>query len=372
MKIKSATGTYLDFVRALAANLVVVQHFYGVLYHRSPPISKLGSLAVVVFFLLSGFLIAYSVCGRLQRGDASVGEYVIDRFSRIYAAYLPALLLVIIVDAVLVSGSYGQQGLSRGVMAALGNMLMLQDYPAFQVLDVMGHGGEYRVRPYNTAEPFWTVSIEMWLYVAFGGALLPWPKAAGPRCLMSLVFVASLLVAVWHGGVGPGRCLTLVWAVGACFGCVFFYAKFLPSSHKILVALVCALGTLVVKVKKDGFDPYDFHTATIIAVLLFGLALLVQAYSSQNMKDAGSSRIAFYVTFFASYSYSLYLVHNTVCVVVAEHLPAVNFWVALGLVFSLSHLCAWLLYIVAERHHKALAEKLKKALLRSTARDYVR
>ena len=52
------------------------------------------NLGVVVFFLLSGLLIPYTVVRNKNRGGYSWGHFFIDRFARIYSGYLPGLIVI--------------------------------------------------------------------------------------------------------------------------------------------------------------------------------------------------------------------------------------------------------------------------------------
>ena len=79
-----------DAIRLLAASVVVLSHAYSLTGAQWEPVSSLlhygygGTLAVQVFFVISGFLIARSV------HDNSTGEYLAARMLRI----LPGLAFI--------------------------------------------------------------------------------------------------------------------------------------------------------------------------------------------------------------------------------------------------------------------------------------
>ena len=96
----------LNFLRATAALLVLFGHsrnWYflkiGVVEHPSIFlklfyfVAVLEHEAVVIFFVLSGFLIGGSLADSLQRGSFDLVRYLIARFVRIYIVYVPALIL---------------------------------------------------------------------------------------------------------------------------------------------------------------------------------------------------------------------------------------------------------------------------------------
>ena len=66
-KISTESSTLLDFIRG-AAQLVVVGHgisFSGIApYLQQPRFPYLQNIAVLVFFIISGFVISYSLSGK--------------------------------------------------------------------------------------------------------------------------------------------------------------------------------------------------------------------------------------------------------------------------------------------------------------------
>ena len=86
---------YLDIIRFLAAMCVLLSHgnareiIHADLYHVS-----LGHNAVIVFFMLSGYVIAYVADAR----ENNVRSFWISRIARIYSVALPAILLTPLLD----------------------------------------------------------------------------------------------------------------------------------------------------------------------------------------------------------------------------------------------------------------------------------
>ena len=82
---------YLDMVRFIAAIFVVIAHYvqYGILSssvsHYTP---EVGREAVIAFFVLSGYVIAYTT----EVKNQSLQEYVAARCARIYSVAFPILL----------------------------------------------------------------------------------------------------------------------------------------------------------------------------------------------------------------------------------------------------------------------------------------
>ncbi len=86
---------YLDIIRFLAAILVVLAHANDpYLIKNALPLSSHGHFAVVVFFVLSGYVIAYITDVKEKRPSL----YWSSRLSRIYSVALPVILLTPLLD----------------------------------------------------------------------------------------------------------------------------------------------------------------------------------------------------------------------------------------------------------------------------------
>lgn len=208
---------YLNLVRAVAAQIVLfghASHYY--LDGRFLASGRLETLGVLVFFLLSGFLICTSVLQKWEQTDYRFEHYVIDRFCRIFSAYAPALIFVAAVDGTLRAMPAYPYGDSYTPGTWLGNLAMLQDYPVFQVLRRLGVADQpWFIRPFGSGRPFWTVAIEWWIYLFFGYVAF-FTLRGRPLTVRSLLILGLLaVVPIYNAMGGVGDCLTLVWALGA-------------------------------------------------------------------------------------------------------------------------------------------------------------
>jgi len=361
VEIPVAAQVYLDALRAAAANLVIVAHTVLLFFHDEYEFRG-GGLAVVVFFLLSGFLITWSALGKSDARAFEFPGFMADRIARIMTPYLPALVLVVLVNALWIGVRLGSPGVNVGPWAALGNALMVQDHPLFQALEMVRGQVPWRIRPYNTAEPFWTVAIEFWLYAVFGAFFFAFIKKEPVRrwALWALLLLPGLPVFLWNLGGGAGKCLSLVWCLGSVGALLSRRVVFLMPVARLRGLGLGLLGVATVaigaKVKKYGFDAYDFQMAALVGVLLYGGLLCCCA---ARAVPAGLARG---IQFVAAYSYSLYLTHNTVLVIFREQLQGLDRWLVIGLAVVAAHLVAYGLYQLFERHHKQVSRWLRPRL----------
>lgn len=190
--IEQSFSVYLDLARFIAALLVVVSHFqqHGVLGAPFSTLSNYGRESVMVFFVLSGFVIAYTTEHKNQTARA----YVLARCARIYSVALPVLLLAFVVAAF---------AASLGVASA-------DAYPLHKPWLYIPLHLLFAGEMWNLAEtppwllPYWSLGYEVWYYVLFG---VLYYLRGGVRVLAAaavLVLVGPklwLLLPVWMSGV---------------------------------------------------------------------------------------------------------------------------------------------------------------------------
>lgn len=138
---------WLDLIRFTAAFLVVICHVrcemlqtYSMLQPDSQNIftqmlyfaTGMGKAGVIIFFILSGFLVGGKNLYRSLAGSISLKNYIIDRAIRIGVPLLCSLLLVCLVDYIQLQFEIDNTGMSYGLIAQhsiveiLGNIFGLQ------------------------------------------------------------------------------------------------------------------------------------------------------------------------------------------------------------------------------------------------------
>ena len=314
VKLSSSESLSLDFIRALAAQAVVVGHALGAAgIYPWPTVTHpfyMQNLAVVVFFVLSGFLIAYSVSAKQHVGDYGPASYFADRFVRIFSAYWPALIFILLVDGAFIAiagfENYGFKT-ALNVRTFMTNVFMLQDYAFADNLRYFLRGTSL-----GSGRPLWTVAIEWWIYLLFGFIVLH--RKLNIPTPLKLMVLAGLLIVPIENLNGRGNGLTLAWFLGAA---VYLLRPVLlqlrvSSDVRALAFVILAIGFFV-RLRTMLFDVYD---PTLFALLAAGLlCLLVGLHGARGPARPSRDRM---IRFFADYSFSLYLTHYTVIAVVAE------------------------------------------------------
>ncbi len=145
----------LEALRGFAAIYVVAHHSLPAHFHRFGIdwgyLIRFGQEAVILFFLLSGFVIHYSY---QNASDRSFRTYFLKRFTRIY---IP-LLFVFPMTYAFVSYHVGKP-VDPDWTTLVGNLLMVQN--------LANWGQEVIVKPYMLNKPLWSLTYEWWFYMLY-------------------------------------------------------------------------------------------------------------------------------------------------------------------------------------------------------------
>jgi peptidoglycan/LPS O-acetylase OafA/YrhL len=207
MPITPALSVCLDVLRWTAAFAVLVGHVRafafppygsvanpGVLAGAFYWLTGFGHQAVMVFFVLSGFLVGGRAAENIARGRFDSRSYLIDRTARLYPVLLAGLLLTGLLDW----AGYRWLADSGVYTASAAHPVGVLDYPAVEHLKVpifllnVGMLQGLAGPSFGCNGPLWSLSMEFWYYLLFPLLLLPWSRLPLPRRLGA----AALLVAV--------------------------------------------------------------------------------------------------------------------------------------------------------------------------------
>ena len=141
---------YLDIVRAMATLIVMLAHIRQLF--DLPWIQDFGHQAVMVFFVLSGYVIANVADTR----ETTPRGFLIARFGRLWSVAVPAMALTVVCDMV---------GRTFGLHPAVYNLVPI-DYPLIRLGAVLTFLSESWVSivPFSNF-PMWSLSLEFWYYI---------------------------------------------------------------------------------------------------------------------------------------------------------------------------------------------------------------
>jgi peptidoglycan/LPS O-acetylase OafA/YrhL len=302
-RLDHAFSLYLDLVRTFAAVAVVVAHFsyFNILNARQiAVIPDFGREAVIAFFVLSGFVIAYSAATK----NPTLADYAAARCARLYSVVLPVLLLAFVLS---------------GLAAGLAGAHIDYDYELrkpwayipFHLL-FMGDLWSFSERP-PWLIPYWSLDYEAWYYVLFGAA---WYLQGRRRWLALAALLALvgprlwLLLPVWLSGVALYR-----WQ----------QAHVLPLAAAralwaLTAAAIAAWGWLdpepYLRDVANGAWPFPFirmgSADRVLADYAVGLMVLLNFAGARHARFALLERAAPAIRRLSAHTFTLYLSHGVV------------------------------------------------------------
>lgn len=303
--------TNLDLLRGLAALFVCASHLRAFLFVDFQQVSSpgildrlfylgtgLGHQAVVVFFVLSGYLVGGSILTAYQLSRWSWGNYALRRMTRLWVVLLPALVLTVIIDS---WGRHWQPAGYEGAMHSLFDSGPSSAVPAdLRATTFLGNAlflQTITVNCFGTNGPLWSLANEFWYYVLF-------PLICGVvigRGLLARI-VSSLLVVglvwwlpsslVWSG---------LIWL----FGVGAFWLGRFESVRRVCRNPVWFIGTGVLALstlaatKSNSVFGTDWSVGIAFAVWTVGLVSWEHPVDWLKKLGSGLSEM----------SYTLYLIH---------------------------------------------------------------
>lgn len=352
----------LDLARGLAALAVCAGHLraaifvdYGQLQTSSIfqkmfyAMTSLGHEAVMIFFVLSGYLVGGSVLK--QKNKFEWLKYAITRLTRLWVVLIPALFLTLIIDQVIqlshpevFTGTYTEMWASgpdpttfaRDLHVFIANLFFQQTVfaPIF-----------------GTNAPTWSLSNEFYYYCLFPAFMLfigYIGKRESKAVRISIGCIAAIALTLLPIGFAEGF---LVF----CMGALVSWIKSQDAKYKVRgtypMLFGCAAFLFALYLSKSNIS-LRFLTKDIL--IGFGFSLFLVSLTQAQLPFALFRRAA---AFIADISYSLYLIHFPVVLLIAatfygtyqvqpDALGITQFMVLLGAVLLIAVLFWWLF----ERH----------------------
>ena len=345
--------SFLDFSRWAAAAIVLISHL------RNPLFISYGSInpedlniviqgwyfitgwageAVIIFFVLSGLLVGASGFEKINSGTFSTSNYLIDRFSRLYVAFFPALIVSFFLDY-LGSTFFSDVGFwdhshpminekidsapfeaKLTIVNFAANFFMLQHF----FFDTLGSNS-----------PLWTISAEFWFYIVFSGfALLRIGQSRTVTISLFFVFLIFIyffnidfirlfgywLIGVFAGTMKPAINIKPIYAFLVVLSSLIFSRFFISSSSSMI----------------------DLTATNYFVAMSYGLLIL----SVRNKDILFFRKFAKINKFLASFSFSLYLLHFPLMLFLLSALNQFQFFSEIAVGFSPTSQKGIILYVL--------------------------
>lgn len=370
---------FLDFSRWVAALLVVINHLNNRMVgplSAIPPnerswlhlgwgfLSGFGHPAVVVFFVLSGYLVGGKILKIIHEGgDFRFSDYLIDRTTRIYLVLLPVIAAVWLMDTL------GMTIDSKGIYQT--HYSIDQNRTWFALFGTVLSVQNIFTPFYGTNGPLGTLANEFWYYLSFPLILMPclrkgWSFQATILFLLGMgITIVWTLRSPWHGA---GFIVWIIGAVASSYRTSSFRALVIPG-----LLFIVALLSIRLLFRGDAFTRLGVFAYGLDLVLAALFAWLLIAF--RNRSDPATGVLANPVhKSLSDFSYSLYALHASlmtlICIVLDRYIgfgwasyPTVWWhWCILFLVLFFVVAVCWLFAKVTEDFTGTVRRAIKRRL----------
>ena len=314
---------YLNFLRAFSSLAVVIDHAPPLF--DMPDAPRWGHQAVMVFFVLSGYVIS-SVA---ETRETTARAFITARLARLWSVLFPAVLLTIVCDAV------GREFGHNPAAYALAPV----DHPLIRLGAVLGFLSEtwVSIQPFSNGV-VWSLCAEFWYYALFAACIFTPPGR---------VRAATVGVAVLLSG-HKALLLLPVWLMGAALQRSHALRRLgLGASAALYIVSSVAIGWVLAT---HAYDPAiglmsRFASPWVMTHLaqarvfwfdwFFGLAVAAHILGARALADRlPLERVAAPIRWCAGASFAAYLFHAPLLHLCAAFLPANEGWLAVTLTLA--------------------------------------
>lgn len=286
---------FLEAIRTLAALYVFVYHLLkrGIVENKILNMFfSFGQEFVMIFFVVSGFVIYYSM--QSKSSEFNLKAYLKARVKRIYPVFCFSLLIAYL-SMCFIENTW----LDINISNLFGNIFMLQDFTT-------GKPGVL-VKPYMGDTPLWSLSYEWWFYMLFIPVYVFFKKIQ-----LHVVFVLSLSALLIYFIYPNQICLWcsyfILWWYGVEASMKYLFADTANRSwtiaYGLIILVVLIVYTLFIYEGKFEFGLFPilfirhFFTALILYMVLVFVDVRRFQISEKNI-----------LVKLAPYSYAFYVLH---------------------------------------------------------------
>lgn len=342
LNINKAQSIYIDFIRGFSSQMVLIGHLYGFYFlNQSIYIQNFG---VVIFFILSGHLVTLSGIKLLAENNFNFRFFMIDRFSRIYSGLIPAILICLILDFVNLNITNHNE-----ILFKIENLTFFT--AIYSLLNIGGLPNPFEFglifEPIGSMRPLWSVALEWWIYIFFALTLLIFKNKFLSGFLFLLLSLIIIIIQISFKMADIAFFVVTAWLLSSCLVLVninFFKSKVLSAIFTILF--------LIGLTKIDVIHFYEPILMIPLIGIYFSGLYIVQNVKFNKLFEKISKSLS-------SFSYSLYLTHYTIIVLLKPALKMSDMFEII-LIFIICNIFALYFYRFFEIRYVKVRKFLKK------------
>jgi peptidoglycan/LPS O-acetylase OafA/YrhL len=286
----------LDAVRGAAAWAVAVPHYIMLSREAAPVAEQVSIVAVEVFFVLSGFVLAPQI---LYCAKAGAAKAIPVFFARRWMRTLPPYFCALVCIAAMTDSLFSWSFLAYATFTQ--NLLAIDPEREFFM-------------------PAWSLSVEEWFYLLFPPTFVLLTRRLRPVAAAALLAAVFLVIKVIGFYTFPDYALyvrrIVIFRLDAiAFGFLLFLAvsRFKldgtsrrPLAAVLIVVSTCALLALAVRMQSSGAPALSL--AYLYMAGAFAMSLLILALQLEPLLRRSPALVRL-ASFLGRISYDVYLFH---------------------------------------------------------------
>lgn len=316
----------LDTIRAFAAMYVFLAHAFLPILKDSPLsiFFRFGQEAVMLFFLLSGFVIHISYS---RNPNIKFREYFVKRFRRIYFPIFCSYFISGIIYY------YQNNTLDFSYYQLIGNLLMLQDNEL--------KPGNWFVPLFDNG-PLWSLSYEWWFYMLF----FIFIKKVNSKKIIHIIAIFSsiswLIFLLKPNHIFLVFSYFIIWWAGFEVSKLYTENKIINFKSTLyiniwlLIFVIISLIPIIIYSDFSLINPGKFpllnfrHFLSVFFLFNFGVFWYINKLKGFNY--------FFFLNRIAPISYALYLIHRPILKIEISHLFFFDILFKFSIIIMLSYL----------------------------------
>jgi peptidoglycan/LPS O-acetylase OafA/YrhL len=323
-RLSPRESIYLDLLRSLAALAVILSHAASIF--TMPHAPTWGHEAVIIFFVLSGYVISHVADTR----ETDARTFIVARLARLWSVLVPAMALTAVCDFV---GRH--YGIDRSIYAASpANMPMVRLAAPLVFLSETW----VSIQPLSNGV-VWSLCAELWYYMLFA----TWNFVQPGRRRLTLLAAAALLAGhkalllmpIWLMGVAlqrsralrrfatPRRSAVLFAGAFVLIACILLRGGYVPPTHAMQRL---ASPWLYKQLAQARVFWFDWLVGALVTAHLLGARTIASRLPLE--------RIGAPVRWCAGVSFAAYLFHVPLLDLCAAFLPKSQGLLALALTLA--------------------------------------
>jgi peptidoglycan/LPS O-acetylase OafA/YrhL len=315
-----AFSLWLDLIRWVAALAVVFDHSANrflirildlpsaqrtVPFYLFSFVAGFGRQAVMIFFVLSGYLVGGGLWREAKRnGSVDTRKYLVKRVSRLCVVLYPAFLLIVILNLI---GIVGFHGMATGVYPSdtltsmrPASLVCNASFLQTALCDNYGHDGA-----------FWSLYNEFWYYIVWPFILFgilaksTWKRVGLLILAASMLTILTVIQFDGPAAIGP---YMLIWLLGVAVAMMPqpIIRSYASSATLFFVGLLAV--RVFVRRSFADIHPVAMFLVDAMVSSLFANLLITMKYSKSLEMPVGK-KLNFKL---AAFSFSLYCIHTPI------------------------------------------------------------